>query len=338
MARKKSKDLDNLSERELEEALYRKRYAERKNRLTRLKDEGRVVDGPINQTLDRSRRPLTYVLDQESDEQMGYIGSTGPNDETDETIEQPGRRGRWGWLFNRSLLLIEIAAAIGFIWIVFSLVGSLRQLNSDIAEVQQAAVSSADGVATPTLPPVIDLVLLPTGHKPPVEGQPIVYEEAAGIPEHLLPLVDAYIPPIAPTPAPEQPRQIAIAKIGVNAPIFQGHEEEQLKKGVGHSIGTALVGSPGNMVLSAHNDIYGEIFRNLDQLETGDEVVVSSGRESYTYIVNNIQVVEPTAVEVMAPTNHSSLTLISCYPYLIDNKRIIIKADLKETLDNESQS
>ena len=58
--------------------------------------------------------------------------------------------------------------------------------------------------------------------------------------------------------------------------------------------------------------------------------MVSSGRESYTYVINWIDVVEPTAVEVMAPTEHASLTLISCYPYLINNKRIVVKADLKD--------
>lgn len=324
MSRKLRKDLDNLSERELEEALYRKRYLQRKNRLTRLKEDGRVVDAPLIQSRNQWREGLAFTSPEASAEQAEWA---------ERVTGQQRFKGRWGWLFNRSLLFVEIAAALGFIWIVFSLVGSLRQLNSDIVEAQQAAVSGV-ALATPTLPPVIDLVLLPTGHKPPIEGQPIVHEEAGGIPEHLLPLVDAYVPPIVPTPAPEQPRQISIAKIGVNAPIFQGHEEEQLKKGVGHSIGTALVGEVGNMVLSAHNDIYGEIFRNLDQLESGDEVVVSSGRESYTYVINAIQTVEPTAVEVMAPTDHASLTLISCYPYLIDNKRIIVKADLKETLDN----
>ena len=84
------------------------------------------------------------------------------------------------------------------------------------------------------------------------------------------------------------------------------------------------------MVLSAHNDIYGEIFRHLDKLDVGDEVVVSTAQQSYTYVINEIRVVEPTAVEVMAPTEHASLTLISCYPYLVNNKRIVVFADLVE--------
>lgn len=323
MARRPNSKLDQYSEKQLEEALYLKRYAERKNRLTRLKDEGRVVDVPVGQN---DGKPGFVVTSAQR-----ALGSEDESADVDAATT-----GRWGNVFNRSLLFVEIAAAIGFIWIVYSLVGSLRQLNSEITQAQQDAIANAPVIATPTLSPVIDLVLLPSGHQPPVEGQPIIYEEAGSIPSHLLPLVDAYVPPPIPTAAPEQPRQIQITKIAVNAPIFAGHEEEQLKKGVGHSIGTALVGDVGNMVLSAHNDIYGEIFRNLDQLESGDEIVVSSGRANYTYVVNNIEVVLPTAVEVMAPTDHASLTLISCYPYLIDNKRIIVKADLKETDEDQS--
>ncbi|MEM9774083.1 MAG: class D sortase [Chloroflexota bacterium] len=314
MARRNSKNLDGLTERELEEALYRKRHADRKNRLTRLKDEGRVVDVPPGPADFRTYTPINV------------------NDEPAEP------KSKWSGLFNRSLLMVEIAAAAGFIWIVFSLVSSVRELNTEIQNAQEVALANIEPVATPTLPPVIDLVLLPSGHKPPIEGQPIVFEEAGNIPSHLLPLVDAYVPPPAPTPGPSHPRQVEIAKISVNAPVFQGHEPEQLKKGVGHSIGTGLAGKPGNMVLSAHNDIYGEIFRNLDQLEFGDEVVVSTGQESYTYVVNSIDFVEPTAVEVMAPTDHSSLTLISCYPYLVNNQRIIIKADLKENFTFDDQS
>ena len=316
MARRTNGKLDQFSERELQEALYLKRRTARNQRLKRLKAEGRVVDVP------------------HKEHKLEYVQLTGGVTEADSELTSSESAG-WRTFFNRSLLIVEIAAAIGFIWIVYSLVGSLRALNNEILEVQQEAIAAIPAVATPTLSPIIDLVILPSGHKPPVEGQPIVYEEAGGIPEHLLPLVDAYVPPPIPSPAPEQPRQIEINKIGVNAPIFQGHEEEQLKKGVGHSIGTALAGEVGNMVLSAHNDIYGEIFRHLDQLEEGDEVVVSSGRERYTYVVNEIEVVLPTAVEVMAPTDHASLTLISCYPYLVDNKRIIVKADLKETQDED---
>ncbi len=132
-----------------------------------------------------------------------------------------------------------------------------------------------------------------------------------------------------PTPGPDQASRLQIPAIGVDAPIVQGDGWEQLKKGVGQHVGTGMPGQPGNVVLSAHNDIFGEIFRHLDQLNTGDEIIVHTTQRVYTYVVTRSQVVEPTAVEVMAPTSSPTVTLISCYPYLVDNKRIVIKARLE---------
>lgn len=311
------RDLDRYSTREIQESLLRRQQQERQQRLRRLSKQGRVIDTPgLSADMREGLLPSRSIISTSANETEGDKGSA--------------TQGRWRAFFNRSLLLVEIGAVVGFVAIVYGLFSSVQTLNREIVDVQQRVIESAP-IPTATIPPVISMVVLPGGHQPPVEGRPIILEEAGHIPEHLLPLVDAYTPPVVPTPSTEQPRQIVINEINVNAPIFQGHEPEQLKKGVGHSIGTAMPGDSGNMVLSAHNDIYGEIFRNLDQLETGDEIVVSTGRESYTYVINSFDVVDPTAVEVMAPTDHASLTLISCYPYLINNKRIIVKADLVES-------
>jgi sortase A len=142
--------------------------------------------------------------------------------------------------------------------------------------------------------------------------------------------MQAYKPPPLPTPGPEQARIIEIPGIGVNAPIVPGvYDWEQLKRGVGHHTGSALPGESGNMVLAAHNDIYGEIFRDLNKLSPGDEFTISTGTRAYTYVVTKIDIVEPTEVDVMRPTGHASATLISCYPYRINTQRIVVFADLK---------
>ncbi|MEZ4518502.1 MAG: sortase [Chloroflexota bacterium] len=81
---------------------------------------------------------------------------------------------------------------------------------------------------------------------------------------------------------------------------------------------------------SAHNDIYGEIFRHLDQLAAGNEIIISTTTRDYTYVVEELRVVEPTETWVMAPTDHSQVTLISCFPYLIDTHRIVVFGRLVE--------
>jgi sortase A len=98
---------------------------------------------------------------------------------------------------------------------------------------------------------------------------------------------------------------------------------------VAQHLGTPDPGQPGNIVLSAHNDIFGQIFRRLDELAPGDEVQLHTASQVLVYVITGAKVVEPTEVSVMAPTAHPSLTLISCYPYLVDDQRIVVFADLK---------
>jgi sortase A len=114
------------------------------------------------------------------------------------------------------------------------------------------------------------------------------------------------------------------------APVVQGDGWEQLKKGVAQHIGSSDPGVSGNLVLSAHNDIFGELFRDLDRLQPGDEIVVSTATREYVYRVTGLRIVEPTEVSVMEPTSNATITLISCYPYLIDTQRIVVFAVLTE--------
>lgn len=325
--------VDKLSVEELEAALYRKKRALRQKRLQRLKDHGRVVEvagveppAPQPPRRAKSTAVATGALSRYT---------TQPAKQATPDAETTSRRLNWRWLSNKALLLVEVGAVIGLVVIVVGLLGTMRELNQDAAVAQATAGQMITAVATPTSEPLIKPVVLPSGHRPPVEGQPPQPGEAGHIPDHLLPYLDAYVPPPPPPPAPEQPRNVQIGAINVNAPVVQGDDWEQLKKGVGHHIGSAMPGTTGNMVLSAHNDIYGEIFRHLDKLAPGDEVVVSTGRQSYTYVINEIQVVDPTDVWVMDATDHASLTLISCYPYLINNKRIVVFADLVESVPTD---
>jgi sortase A len=82
-------------------------------------------------------------------------------------------------------------------------------------------------------------------------------------------------------------------------------------------------------VLSAHNDIYGEIFRYLDDLEAGDEIILQTVGKEYVYRVAHWRVVPPTEVNVMEQTSDPIATLISCYPYLVDSQRIVVVAELE---------
>jgi sortase A len=181
---------------------------------------------------------------------------------------------------------------------------------------------------TPT--PIIQAVVLPSGHIPPNVQGGTQFNEAE-IPEHLRPLVQSLASLPLPTPGPQQAARIQIPAIKVNHPVVQGDGWEQLKKGVAQHLGSPNPGVKGNLVLSAHNDVFGQIFRDLDQLKPGDPVIISTNQRTFTYVVRQTRIVAPTQVEVMAPTNETIVSLISCYPFMVDNKRIVVTAVLQET-------
>jgi sortase A len=84
------------------------------------------------------------------------------------------------------------------------------------------------------------------------------------------------------------------------------------------------------MYLAAHNDIYGEIFRYLEDLEPGDEYYIYTGETKFTYVVREKRIIEPTETSVMLPTTEPVATLQTCYPYLIDTHRLVVISDLIE--------
>ena len=222
---------------------------------------------------------------------------------------------------DRLLFLVEALAVLGLVFVLMNGVSLVRNLNREVVSALEQPT------LTPT--PLIMAVILPSGHTPPNVpggGRP----NEAEIPEHLRPLVQSIADLPVPTPGPQQAMRIQIPAISIDYPVVQGDGWEQLKKGVGQRIGTPNPSEDGNIILSAHNDIFGEIFRDLDKLQVGDTVTLFTSQRTYTYVVINTLIVEPTQTEVMAPTQEPVVTLISCYPYMVDNKRIVVIANLQE--------
>jgi sortase A len=291
MARRKTPE--DLSVEELRRLLIDKRRGRRNERLEHFRQTGRVV-GP--------RAPAQTEMESEGEAEV-----------LPEVEVRPPRRRRK--VFDRMLLGVEVLAILSLLVVLLSALGLLRDLNREVA----AALSPATAVPTP----LVMAVVLPAGHTPP-DAQGNTRPNEAEIPEHLRPLVQSLANVPVPTPGIEQAVRIEIPSLKLDAPVVQGDGWEQLKKGVAQHIGSANPGQNGNVVLSAHNDVYGELFRHLDKLQPGDVVRLHTQQREYEYVVDRTQVVEPTAVEVMASTGAPTVTLISCYPYLVDSQRIVV--------------
>jgi len=178
--------------------------------------------------------------------------------------------------------------------------------------------------AMPT--PIIGVFILPSGHTPP---DALKQSQPAPVPIHLRDQVVSITPLPVPTPGPEQAQRIVIPAIKVDAPVVEGDDWESLKYGSGHLIASSNPGERGNCVISAHNDIYGEIFRDLPDLKVGDEIIVYTETQEYRYVVEQTRIVDPTEVSVLSATSSPVITLVSCYPYGIDTHRIVVIGTLQ---------
>jgi sortase A len=294
---------NELSESDLKRLLLEKRLEQRERRL----DEYR-----------RSRRVVSLVAEPgaPSLEDFGTDELENVLEESQKSAQQSRRKQT----IDRTLLAVEVLAVLGLAFILLNGASVLQELN------EQVSAALLQPSLTPT--PLVRAVVLPSGHTPPTAPGGARPNDAE-IPEHLRPLLQTLASIPIPTPSPEQAVRLQIPAIGVDHPIVQGDGWEDLKKGVGQHIGTANPGQDGNLVLSAHNDVFGEIFRHLDKLQAGDEIIVFTNQRAYTYVIGaEFQVVEPTAVQVMDPTADPTLTLISCYPYLVNSQRIVVTASL----------
>ena len=290
---------EDMSVEEIRRLLIEKRRGARRERLEHFKRTGRVVDVAPDMLAESA--PVVETLEETTDDSQTPVS----------------RRRR---VMDRLLLVVEVLAVVGLVGVLINGLGILRDLNAEVA------AALVQETFTPT--PLVMAVVLPSGHTPP-DAQGNTRPNIDEIPAHLQPMLQSLANLPVPTAAPDQAIRIQIPAIDIDAPVVQGDGWEQLKKGVGQNLGSANPGQNGNVVLSAHNDVYGELFRYLDKLAPGDQVVLYTQQRQYIYVVDRTAIVEPTAVEVMASTGSPTVTLISCYPYLVNKQRIVVFARLQ---------
>jgi sortase A len=119
---------------------------------------------------------------------------------------------------------------------------------------------------------------------------------------------------------------MTVAKLGIQVPVYDGADDFNLNRGVARIAGTATVDGDGNLGIAGHRDGF---FRGLKDIAIGDKVELLTTRGPMSYAVSSIEIVEPTDVWVLAPTDDKTLTLVTCYPfYYVGHapKRFIVKA------------
>jgi sortase A len=147
----------------------------------------------------------------------------------------------------------------------------------------------------------------------------------------------APLPVPAPVPDPNAPEpvlqvgHVSIPEIGVSMPMFEGVTDATLDLGPGHWPGTALPGQLGNVVVAGHRVSAHGVFRNVDDLVAGDEIVISNAfGVPATYVVTGSQIVEPSAMWIVDQQRAHTATLFACHPPGSTRQRIVVHATLKD--------
>lgn len=98
---------------------------------------------------------------------------------------------------------------------------------------------------------------------------------------------------------------------------------------------SALLGQPGNTVLNGHHNVYGEVFRDIIDLEVGDELILYDAEQAYKYQVTDKEILleRGQSLEVrlenaqwIAPTEDERITIVTCWPYTDNSHRLVVVA------------
>jgi LPXTG-site transpeptidase (sortase) family protein len=139
----------------------------------------------------------------------------------------------------------------------------------------------------------------------------------------------------------EPATRIQIAQLGIDSPVITTSANlagvwQVADWAVGYLQGSA---NPGKCTvfnahrdcataLAAHDDIKGELFKEIGRLHPGARVIVYTKHSIFTYVVSRQQVVDPTNGSALySPAKE--VILITCKPYWVDTQRLLVIARLK---------
>ena len=137
-----------------------------------------------------------------------------------------------------------------------------------------------------------------------------------------------------PRPAPAAGTWVArieAPSVGLSSTVLEGSDDTTLARAAGHIEDTAFPGDSGNIGIAGHRDT---IFRPVRNLHVGDPLVLTTSDRVFRYRIARTTIVEPEDVYVLDPSDHPTLTLVTCFPFEFIGhapRRFIVSADLVGT-------
>jgi sortase A len=146
------------------------------------------------------------------------------------------------------------------------------------------------------------------------------------------------------TPLPLPATRLSIPAIGLNTSVVESYPIQQrdgsfiwdpANYAAGHYNSSGNPGGGRNIVFNGHNNIAGEVFRDLNKLVPGDEIILLTDAGEFHYQVQQKVIIPYVGNEaeanlqigaLSAPQSSEMVTLISCWPYYTFTSRIVVVA------------
>lgn len=120
--------------------------------------------------------------------------------------------------------------------------------------------------------------------------------------------------------------RLEIPAIGVSDYVVEGTDTANLRKGPGHYPETPMPGEPGTSAIAGHRTTYGAPFRNVDDLDPGDRIVLDLPYGRFVYRVERVTIVDDQDLSVLEPAGYKRLMLSACHPLYSAAQRVIVFA------------
>ena len=130
---------------------------------------------------------------------------------------------------------------------------------------------------------------------------------------------------------------IEIPRMSVILPLYLGSTTDNLSRGATVVAGTSMPigGESTNCAIAAHRGgIWSgfQMFRDIELLQPGDTLTITTPWDELTYEVSEIRVVLPSEVDsVRVQEGRDMVTLLTCHPYLVSSHRYLVYCDRVET-------
>ena len=238
-------------------------------------------------------------------------------------FDRPPEPHDWRWVLGIVGRTLVAVGVLMFAFVGYQLWGTgiqtareQNRLRSEFAELLETTVPLTSVAPATTVEPLTSDVA--TSDAPTTTVDPVDTAPPA-----------ALVPPTEGDPV----ARLAIERMGIeNKIVIEGVSPADLQDGPGHFPETPLPGQLGNAAIAGHRTTHGQPFNRIDELQPGDDIVVTTLVGRYVYVVTGTRIVAPTDYELVIPTidpTKATLTLTSCHPEFHATERIVVHGDAR---------